>query len=353
MFQSISIKNLRAITELKIDNFGQVNLFVGDNNCGKTTVLEALFLLIGATNPHLPVNINGLRGLPFIYRELWPTFFRNMDVSLPIEIVGQSQHNQEQHTLNIKAKFEKEIESKPVEPGSDIISLKVGNGETSQNVLPNGLILSYSNSERPEINNISEVFEKNNKVEFQGKKDIPFQGEILSPNQALEWKNKFALVQRKKRIPEVLSLLQKIEPNITDLRLNEVGLLEVDIGHPRLIPVNLMGGGVLKYLSVALAMLNYKDGIVLIDEIENGLHHYAQQTLWQAVFSWAQKLNVQVFAATHSYECIKAFRNSMTDSLFESEAKLYRIERKDENFKSIEFNPDELARFLEKNWEMR
>ena len=39
MFKSIKINNLRVITELEIDNFGQINVLVGHNSCGKTTKL--------------------------------------------------------------------------------------------------------------------------------------------------------------------------------------------------------------------------------------------------------------------------------------------------------------------------
>ncbi|MCH9021233.1 MAG: AAA family ATPase, partial [Planctomycetes bacterium] len=85
--KNIKIKNLRAIKELQLDNFGQVNLFVGENNCGKTTVLEALFLLCGAKNPQLLIKINSLRRLPFISDEILCTFFHNMEYERPIEII--------------------------------------------------------------------------------------------------------------------------------------------------------------------------------------------------------------------------------------------------------------------------
>ena len=75
MFKNIRIENLRTITHLEINNLGPVNLFVGQNNCGKTTILEAIFFLVGGTNPHLPVKANTLRGLPFLSDELWSTFF--------------------------------------------------------------------------------------------------------------------------------------------------------------------------------------------------------------------------------------------------------------------------------------
>ena len=138
-----------------------------------------------------------------------------------------------------------------------------------------------------------------------------------------------------------------------DLRLNEIGLLEADIGLPGLIPVNLMGGGMAKFLSVGLAMLDYQDGVVLIDEIENGLYYSAQQKLWEAILNWAHELNVQVFATTHSQECIRAFNACAESTLFESEAKLYRIERKDEKFRAVDYTKNMLAESLESDWEVR
>jgi len=73
----------------------------------------------------------------------------------------------------------------------------------------------------------------------------------------------------------------------------------------------------------------------------------------EAVLNWAQELNAQVFATTHSIECVKAFNNSADTTLFESEAKLFRIERKGENFRAVEYSKEILAESLESNWEVR
>jgi AAA15 family ATPase/GTPase len=55
MYKQITIEGLRGIKHLKIEDFGRVNLFVGKNNCGKTTLLEGIFLLTGPTNAQLPL----------------------------------------------------------------------------------------------------------------------------------------------------------------------------------------------------------------------------------------------------------------------------------------------------------
>ena len=96
-----------------------------------------------------------------------------------------------------------------------------------------------------------------------------------------------------------------------------------------------------------------QNGIVLIDEIETGLHHSVQEKLWKAIFKWAQDLNVQVFATTHSNECIRVFSDSVDMTLFGSEAKLFRIERKDEKFRAVEYTQELLSESLESKWEVR
>ncbi len=67
----------------------------------------------------------------------------------------------------------------------------------------------------------------------------------------------------------------------------------------------------------------------------------------------AQKLNVQVFATTHSMECIRGFNDSAEAGLFDAEAKLFRIERKEDKFRAVEYTREVLAASLESNWEVR
>jgi AAA15 family ATPase/GTPase len=351
MFKSITIKNLRAITDLKIDDLGQVNLFVGQNNCGKTTILEALFFLIGATNPILPVRANSFRGLNFFNEDLWPMFFHDGKADQTIEITGDCTKPVEQETLLIRPR--KKLRRTLQTVTSNIASVETESSDSESSFTIDGLELEYSNSSDPAAKVKSIVYQRGNEIVTEGTKDRPVRGIFVSPATEFDWKPRFAAIQRKKQVQQVVSSLKQIEPHIADLRLNDIGLLEADMGLSTLVPVNLMGGGIARFLSIALAMLDSQNGIVLVDEIENGLHHSAQQKVWKALFSWAQGLNVQVFAATHSYECIKAFSNSVDATLFESEAKLFRIERKDENFRAVQYTKELLTESLESNWEIR
>jgi predicted ATPase len=351
MFETIRIKNLRAITDLEVSNLGQVNLFVGQNSCGKTTFLEGVFFLTGATNPHLPLTANALRNMPFLSKSLWVTYFHNTDSGVPIEIAGRARDSRNEESLIIRPHARKERAVDLVASDVSSTEYELGSSETVAEL--NGLELEYAESGDSGQTETSTVVLKNGQVITEGVKEPRLKGYFISPSPPSDLKDRFDEVQQKKRVGEVVSLLNEIEPKMSDLRLNRAGILMADVGLPDLIPANLLGGGIGKFLAIALAMLDYQDGIVLIDEIENGLHHSAQQKIWEAIFNWARKLNVQVFATTHSYECLTAFNSSPGPSLFETRVKLYRIERREETFRAVEYSKKMLAESLESGWEVR
>lgn len=349
MFKTIKIKNLKLFTNLEIYNLGQVNLIVGKNNCGKTTFLEALFFLIGATNPKLPINVNIFRGLPFLSNNLWPTYFHNLNWNNPIEIIGLRSETSEEQRLLILPKFREAVPSKgPVVETSSFIN------DSKPEIQLDGIELQYNKPTTPHDTLISKVFLRGNELVSEGMKERPVRGVFVSPLTEFDWKERFDAIQNRKRVQDIVSTLRKIEPRISDLRLNAVGLLLGDIGLPNLIPINLFGGGTARFLSIAMAMLDSPKGIVLIDEIDYGLHYSAQETIWNSIISWAEDLDVQVFATTHSYDCIEAFTRCTKGSLFSRESRLFRIEREENGeFKSTLFETDSLDRFLEKRWEIR
>ncbi len=72
-----------------------------------------------------------------------------------------------------------------------------------------------------------------------------------------------------------------------------------------------------RLLGVALALVNASDGVLLIDEIESGLHYTVQADMWRLIFRVAHRLNVQVFATTHSWDCIEAFQKAALEDVAE------------------------------------
>src|SRR6266487_6548564 len=91
MYSKLIIRNFRCFKKLEIEGLKRINLVTGFNDVGKTSCLEAFFLLIGGFNPQLPLRVNTLRGLETIGanpQEQWGWLFYNHDVSHAIEILG-------------------------------------------------------------------------------------------------------------------------------------------------------------------------------------------------------------------------------------------------------------------------
>lgn len=88
----------------------------------------------------------------------------------------------------------------------------------------------------------------------------------------------------------------------------------VSSGKSEAIAFRSMGEGMVRLLGIVLALVNAKDGLLLIDEFSNGLHHLVQVEVWRIIFELAVSLNVQVFATTHSQDTVKAFQRAGYDN---------------------------------------
>ena len=91
MLEELSIRNYRIFRELRIDQLRRVNLIAGSNNSGKTSLLETIFLLAGAGNAQLLLNLNVVRAEPSsvaLGDTVWRHIFSNLDVSRRIQIKG-------------------------------------------------------------------------------------------------------------------------------------------------------------------------------------------------------------------------------------------------------------------------
>ena len=102
MFKKIEIRNFRAIRELDIEDLGRVNLFLGENNCSKTSILESIFLLIGCTNPKLILDIHTFRDSSFGAKDNLSFIFHDFDYKNTIKIKAITGEEKEYRELEIK-----------------------------------------------------------------------------------------------------------------------------------------------------------------------------------------------------------------------------------------------------------
>ena len=108
------------------------------------------------------------------------------------------------------------------------------------------------------------------------------------------------------------------------------------------IPLRSLGEGAVRMYGVALALANSSGdsdssgGLLLLDEVENGIHYRRQPDFWKMVIKTAQKNKVQVIATTHSWDCIVGFSQAVTESE-EVEGVLYRIDRIGDRLRAVEY----------------
>jgi hypothetical protein len=108
-------------------------------------------------------------------------------------------------------------------------------------------------------------------------------------------------------------------------------------------PVQLrsFGDGLNRLFGIILSLVNAKDGLLLIDEFENGMHHTVQTDVWRAIFKLATRLDIQVVATSHSWDAVEAFQQAASET--PEEGVLIRLSRKGEDIIPTVFREDELA----------
>ena len=118
------------------------------------------------------------------------------------------------------------------------------------------------------------------------------------------------------------------------------------------LPLRILGDGIMRTLEIVLALVNAKDGMLLIDEFENGIYYTVLPELWQLIFQLARRLNVQVFATTHDWECIEAFQKAAVEDK-QDEGLLVRLSLKGDDIVATLFDERRLASATRNRIEVR
>ena len=322
--KNIDIKNFRGIDHLRIDDFSRVNVFLGQNSSGKSSVLECILLLMGMSNPDLPQAINAIRSRSFSNFADLGYLFHNYDLKMKPEIAAELFDEAKRHlSLEMTYTFDEKSQS-IVQDGHILTSetktflntlrmafdIESGQNKTSYEcgitVNPQGLI---SNKKMAEgyLEKISVAF---------------ISSDLAAGNPA----NDLIELTKRKKKDIVTERLQYFDNRITTLEiLNNVAYVGLE-GIDQLLTVNMQGDGLRRYLNIVAASANPVNNILLIDEIENGLHYSAYKKLWEAIFALAVGTNKQIFVTTHSKETIQKLNLMLTEHQeYLQEMRLYTI----------------------------
>ena len=123
-------------------------------------------------------------------------------------------------------------------------------------------------------------------------------------------------------------------------------------GERRPVPLKSLGDGAVRLFGVALALANSRDGFLVIDEAENGIHHSVQRDYWKMILETAHENNVQVLATTHGWDCVVGFAQAATE-LEEVDAVLVRLERDSDGIRAVEYSESRMKVAAESGIEVR
>jgi predicted ATP-dependent endonuclease of OLD family len=352
MLTSFEIRGFRAFDHLKLTDLGRVNLFVGKNNVGKSSLLEALWVYANQGSPNV----------------LWSLLVdRNESESLSFLRIADRLTDEE--VENQLLAFRYLFHGRKEKPESQIISL--GSTENKKNTLTIEYLMSTGRRDNQqsipfvddtieeEIPALSIKSGNNNPILIRLDRLFTRRNrDFLSP----EIKSIFVPANGVSRLDVsrlwdsiTLSPLEKDvldSLRILDPRIERVTLVGSREGRERLpivkiadfdqpLPLRSLGEGMNRIFGIALALVNAKGGMLLMDEVESGLHYSIQENVWDFIFQTAKRLDVQVFATTHSRDCFEAFANISNKS--EEKGALIRLENKKGKISTVAFDEKELA----------
>jgi len=303
MFKTLSIKNFRGIDNLEIKNLNKINIFVGRNGIGKSTILDAAYIAINPNNTSLILKTNLFRNFDQALNNdnFWKSYFYNFNESNTISI--KLENNKKSRSLNIKPKFQsKSIISKNKDE-KNIIDLD------HEEKIVLGLDTEFSINKKSFNSTVSQIdfATIESKLDNNFKDDL--KGNYLNNKTFLDSNNitrKFNEVIVRKQKEKIINLLQKFNSNITDIALNhEQRIIVNDNRFPEMISANIYGDGFLKALHLICNILGDESDIILVDEIENGIDIKFQAIIWKTILDLIKDTDKQIFISTHSYEMIK------------------------------------------------
>jgi AAA15 family ATPase/GTPase len=389
MFRSIKIENFRGFKHFELQQLGRINLLVGLNNSGKTSILEAVQLLCSRTNlePLTAIMLN--RG----------EYFRSDD-----ELGG----NRYDNCLDIRHLFfGHDIQSEPS------FSLSCINGELKEELIgwimarpvkvdstlteipqdplafmkldSQGINLLHFNirwkgSNPKRISTSFQLSVDGGLPLLSGRRLGLFSANIpskellkiepsrtqfvssfsLNIDKAAELFDQIVLTPNESLVEEALQIIEPeierialIRSESTRLSANNRGGFIIRLRNSdQRIPIGSMGDGVWRILALALAMVCAKGGVLLVDEIDTGLHFSTMSKMWKLIWETAKKLDVQVFATTHNSDCWTSLAMiAQEEENTEDEISIQRIER--DKQKAIAFTKREIVIAAERGIEVR
>ena len=357
MIRCLNIENFRGIQKLGIEDMRRLVLLSGNNNVGKSTVLEAIFFMMDHLSPDSFNHMNNFRGLIVSSNgvSLWEPLFYQMNPDNTIKI--QAKRGKDTLTLSY-AKDDSYIPALnggiPRDVAGSFQSSAKRNYTLRFDFRMEGSV-DYSEVGHYTTNEngtLREMANDNGDKQLMQLTYTSFVNNnfVRTDRAILDRMGKAELNGEKEKL---IGFLQRIDSSISDivtLSINGISQLYINT-NKKLLPIQFSGDGINKLLYIVLSIMDAKNGILLIDEIDTGFHYSMYNDLWKIVSDVSHDYNCQVIATTHSYENIIGAVEGVKD--YPEDFSYYRLGYDKEELKSFRSSYDLLNSALRSDMEVR
>lgn len=368
MYSNLRIQNYRGLEDLTLTSLGRINLIVGGNDVGKSSVLEALALLHMHTNFYELTQILESRGYvagESMYGSLSSMYRLKSD---PWFSVVASTENQGWAAVLGTGRPQLPI-SREFEQRNALDGLEIGTVQPHVGFPGEQLDLAYYRSKSLRPGSIQ--LHSNGQVSLEQPRSLPqpwekgaFGDVVLLPS-VVRLRNRYLPefvtdLRRKGRIKQVIEALRQFDDRLRDISLAvDNGQTTIDISietSPNVIsilPMSALGDGVRRLWEILVLIPRASEGVALIDEIETGIYYENMPRLWSAIDAASLASDVQVFITTHSLECVDAVITAFEHSGSREDFMLHRLERDGDSISSVTYSFNDLVKTRALNWEFR
>jgi len=360
-------------------DLGRVNLIVGTNNCGKTTVLEAINILTAIGDASAIWSTFSRRGEDvWVERDLTAAVSSPRQVEIrrlfrghEIEVGASFELSGDMHTGGVRMNATVE-EYRQAQPG--LFETEPPPVESPEEFLPPLMLsLRWSRGSSRDFD-VAVPINRGGGVSFDAIRRAsravatdasPLRlvtASSLTAERVTSLYEEIVLTPEEELVADALRLVEPAIERIASAgserarpvaRFPTRGGIFIRLkGVKDRVPIGSMGDGIWRMLGLALNLVHSANGILLVDEIDTGLHHTVMKAMWKFLYDAAEKYEVQVFATTHSRDCYQSLAVICRDSVAEnSDATIHRIEREREE--SVAYTEQEIIAAAERDSEVR
>lgn len=319
---SIAISRFKGLEELHLEGTGGFNVLLGANNVGKTSILEAIFLLNGFAANQTPIMLQNSRMYLVNSFEDLVYYFHNLDISANIKLSG-SLTSLEDRIL--------EISSHSLENDLNLSDQNIRRHTSPDRRI--GQALSTTSRKQAWHFN-ARIIRDGSEDNFEGILDITSHDKaqvqlsippnvltslsistvILTPGRGYDTQAISKLIINNDE-ENLLEALRVIEPRITKIT-TDGDLAYLNIGLEKMMPINMFGSGMMRAAEILSSCMSGDAQILLIDEIEDGLHFTAIRQLLRVLLKLVKDRQIQIFCSTHSVDVLQGLRAVLQEKQF-------------------------------------